>query len=80
MISFGNGLRIFFVFLTLIGVLWKNPPTEVFLEDSFCSVTWSHPFGCDRLGRDVYSLFLTEQFPLLYFLYLLGYLLWRLVL
>ncbi|OQM26756.1 ABC transporter permease subunit [Leptospira interrogans] len=57
MISFGNGLRIFFVFLTLIGVLWKNPPTEVFLEDSFCSVTWSHPFGCDRLGRDVYSLF-----------------------
>ncbi|EMN95955.1 hypothetical protein LEP1GSC110_0949 [Leptospira interrogans serovar Medanensis str. UT053] len=24
--------------------------------------------------------FLTEQFPLLYFLYLLGYLLWRLVL
>ncbi|EMF88966.1 ABC transporter permease subunit [Leptospira santarosai] len=57
MISFGNLLRILFVFLTLVGILWKSPPTDVFLEDSFCSVTWNHPFGCDRLGRDVYGLF-----------------------
>ncbi|MCG6194552.1 ABC transporter permease subunit [Leptospira sp. FAT2] len=53
----GNVLRILFAASAIVGVLWKNPPTEVFLEDSFCSVTWNHPFGCDRLGRDVYGLF-----------------------
>ncbi|RHX81595.1 ABC transporter permease [Leptospira yasudae] len=57
MISAGNVLRFLFAALAIAGVLWKNPPTEVFLEESFCSVTWNHPFGCDRLGRDVYGLF-----------------------
>ncbi|TGL97015.1 ABC transporter permease subunit [Leptospira barantonii] len=57
MMSLNNSFRILFVGLALAGILWKSPPTEVFLEDSFCSVAWNHPFGCDRLGRDVYGLF-----------------------
>ncbi|WP_036095239.1 ABC transporter permease [Leptospira weilii] len=57
MMSFNNFLRVLFIALAMGGILWKSPPTDVFLEDSFCSVTVDHPFGCDRLGRDVYSLF-----------------------
>ncbi|AOP35218.1 ABC transporter permease [Leptospira tipperaryensis] len=65
--STGNPLRLLFGVLVLTGILWKNPPTEVFLEDSFCSVGWNHPFGCDRLGRDVFSLFSYGTFSTLLF-------------
>lgn len=50
-----------------VGVLWKSPPTEVSLKESFCSVGWIHPFGCDRLGRDVFSLFSYGAFSTLIF-------------
>ncbi|RHX88369.1 ABC transporter permease [Leptospira stimsonii] len=65
--SMSNSFRILFGALVLTGILWKNPPTEVFLEDSFCSIAWNHPFGCDRLGRDVLSLFSYGTFSTLLF-------------
>ncbi|WP_167731732.1 ABC transporter permease subunit [Leptospira stimsonii] len=67
MISMSNSFRILFGALVLTGILWKSPPTEVFLEDSFCSIAWNHPFGCDRLGRDVLSLFSYGTFSTLLF-------------
>ncbi|MBM9579166.1 ABC transporter permease subunit [Leptospira sp. 201903070] len=67
MISKGDFLRLFFGAVVIVGMVWKNPPTEVFLEESFCSVTWNHPFGCDRLGRDVLSLFSYGTFSALLF-------------
>ncbi|MBM9502783.1 ABC transporter permease subunit [Leptospira sp. 201903071] len=67
MISKGIFFRLLFGSVVLAGVLWKNPPTDVFLEDSFCSVAWNHPLGCDRLGRDVLSLFSYGTFSTLLF-------------
>ncbi|TGK32429.1 ABC transporter permease subunit [Leptospira gomenensis] len=60
-------LRTCFVLLVFGGVLWKNPPTEIYLKESFCAVSWIHPFGCDRLGRDVFSLFSYGAFSTLIF-------------
>ncbi|XDD50822.1 ABC transporter permease [Leptospira sp. WS92.C1] len=67
MISAGIILRILFLIFVISGILWKSPPTNVSLTESFCSVGWEHPFGCDRLGRDVFGLFAYGTFSTLLF-------------
>ncbi|TGK01139.1 ABC transporter permease subunit [Leptospira langatensis] len=48
-----------FVYLALVawGIFANPPPIFVNLNESFLSPSWSFPFGKDRLGRDVFSMF-----------------------
>ncbi|PJZ67407.1 ABC transporter permease subunit [Leptospira wolffii] len=46
-----------YVLLLVLGLLFFPAPTKVDLKESFLSPSWGHPFGKDRLGRDVFSMF-----------------------
>ena len=52
-------LKAFFVLSVIIGLIFFNAPTNVNLSESGLApfLTWSHPLGCDKLGRDIYALY-----------------------
>ncbi|TGK07684.1 ABC transporter permease subunit [Leptospira semungkisensis] len=46
-----------YLLLVVLGIFITQAPTFVNLDDSFLSPSLSFPFGKDRLGRDVFSMF-----------------------
>jgi len=57
-------LKAFFVLSVIIGLIFFNAPTNVNLNKSGLApfLTWSHPLGCDKLGRDIYALYAVGTF------------------
>ncbi|PJZ51080.1 ABC transporter permease [Leptospira saintgironsiae] len=46
-----------YLVLVIFGILFKAAPTELNLKESFLPPSFDFPFGKDRLGRDVFSMF-----------------------
>jgi peptide/nickel transport system permease protein len=56
-----NKFSLFFKFIYVLFIsfgffLFKNP-NDINLSETFCNISIYHIFGCDRLGRDILSLF-----------------------
>jgi peptide/nickel transport system permease protein len=51
-------LSLFYILFLLLGIFLNSPPKEINLDLSNAKPfqTWEHPLGCDKLGRDIYSL------------------------
>jgi len=58
-ISFRNLIRFLTLLFVVAGFVLGTPPNYVQLDDVNLGAfeTWGHVFGCDRLGRDNFSLF-----------------------
>jgi peptide/nickel transport system permease protein len=52
-----NLLKILFLVIVFYGFFSQNPPIQVDINNSFCSVSFTHPMGCDRIGRDILAMF-----------------------
>ncbi len=52
-------LKLLFILSIALGLIFFKAPVNVnLLESSLAGFqSWKHPLGCDRLGRDIYSLY-----------------------
>lgn len=51
-------MKIYYILLLIIGFIFLQPPNRVLLENSFCEINFNHFLGCDRLGREISSLYI----------------------
>lgn len=51
------GTIFLYLVLVILGIVFKSAPTELNLKESFLPPSFDFPFGKDRLGRDVFSMF-----------------------
>ena len=51
--------KLLFILSVIIGLVYFKAPVNINLLESSLDgfQTWTHPFGCDRLGRDIYALY-----------------------
>jgi peptide/nickel transport system permease protein len=54
--------KFIYILLILFGFFIFRNPNNIYLNETFCSISINHIFGCDRLGRDILTLFCYGSF------------------